>query len=185
MRAVGSPVAEAAASEGAASSRSVGTGGGWPRGATVKRRMELRAEVAGVRVYDDFAHHPTAIATTLEGLRRKVGAERILAIIEPRSNTMRLGRHQDRLAESAAAADQVIWYQPPGLDWSLDKVVAVSPVPARVASDLQQLIDEVAASVPADADSSKGPSHVVIMSNGGFGGIHDKLIQALRQRAAG
>ncbi len=147
--------------------------------AGVKRRMELRAEVGGVRVYDDFAHHPTAIATTLEGLRHKVGAERIVAIIEPRSNTMRLGRHQDRLAGSTAAADEVIWFQPPGLDWSLDQVVAASPVPARVAGDLQQLVEEVAAS----AATGKGPSHVVIMSNGGFGGIHDKLIQALRLRA--
>ena len=152
--------------------------------AGVKRRMELRAEVSGVRVYDDFAHHPTAIATTLEGLRHKVGAERIVAIIEPRSNTMRLGRHQDHLAESTAAANEVIWFQPPGLDWSLDKVVVASPVPARVAGDLQQLVADVAASAIAASGAGNGACHVVIMSNGGFGGIHDKLIQALRLRAA-
>ncbi|MBM7335179.1 UDP-N-acetylmuramate:L-alanyl-gamma-D-glutamyl-meso-diaminopimelate ligase [Alloalcanivorax marinus] len=138
----------------------------------VKRRMELRGEVAGVRVYDDFAHHPTAIATTLEGLRRKVGKERVLAVIEPRSNTMRLGRHRDALAASTADADRVIWYQPPGLDWSLDPVVADSPVPASVSRDLEELVATVAA--------ESGPLHVVVMSNGGFGGVHEKLLTALR-----
>jgi len=138
----------------------------------VKRRMELRGEIAGVHVYDDFAHHPTAIATTLDGLRRKVGEQRIVAIIEPRSNTMRLGRHRDTLAQSTSAADQVIWYQPPGLDWSLDEVVAQSPVPARVEQDLDALVAAVAA-------SEHGPCHLVVMSNGGFGGIHGKLLDAL------
>ncbi|MCE7522181.1 UDP-N-acetylmuramate:L-alanyl-gamma-D-glutamyl-meso-diaminopimelate ligase [Alloalcanivorax xenomutans] len=138
----------------------------------VKRRMELRGEIAGVHVYDDFAHHPTAIATTLDGLRRKVGEQRIVAIIEPRSNTMRLGRHRDTLAQSTAAADQVIWYQPPGLDWSLDDVVAQSPVPARVEQDLDALVAAVAA-------SERGPCHLVVMSNGGFGGIHGKLLDEL------
>lgn len=142
----------------------------------VKRRMELRGEVNGVRVYDDFAHHPTAIATTLEGLRRRVGGERILAIIEPRSNTMRLGRHQDTLAASTAEADEVIWYQPPGLDWSLQAVLERSPVPARVEQDLDALIATV-------AEQTHGPCHIVIMSNGGFGGIHGKLLAALTGRA--
>jgi UDP-N-acetylmuramate: L-alanyl-gamma-D-glutamyl-meso-diaminopimelate ligase len=140
--------------------------------AGVKRRMELRGEAGGVRVYDDFAHHPTAIATTLHGLRCKVGGERIVAIIEPRSNTMRLGRHQQTLAASVAEADEVIWYQPPGLDWSLDPVVAHSPVPARVERDLDALIAQV-------ANHEHGPCHVVVMSNGGFGGIHGKLLTAL------
>jgi UDP-N-acetylmuramate: L-alanyl-gamma-D-glutamyl-meso-diaminopimelate ligase len=90
----------------------------------VKRRMELIGECGGIRVYDDFAHHPTAIETTLAGLRANVGEGRILAIIEPRSNTMRLGSHRESLAASAQQADEVIWYQPPGLDWSLDDVVA-------------------------------------------------------------
>ena len=140
----------------------------------VKRRMELRGEVDGVRVYDDFAHHPTAIATTLDGLRRRVGDEQVLAVIEPRSNTMRLGRHREALAASARDADQVIWYQPPGLEWSLDAVVAESPVPARVETDLDALVASVAA--------QPGPLNVVIMSNGGFGGVHEKLLVALRQR---
>ena len=138
----------------------------------VKRRMELRGEVDGVRVYDDFAHHPTAIATTLEGLRRKVGEGHILAIIEPRSNTMRMGSHKAALAGSTVSADEVIWYQPPGLDWSLDSVLADSPVPSSVSESLDDIIARVVA--------HKGESlDVVVMSNGGFGGIHQKLLDAL------
>ena len=141
----------------------------------VKRRMELLGTVAGISVYDDFAHHPTAIRTTLEGLRGKVGERRIRAVIEPRSNTMRLGTHKDSLAASAESADSVVWYQPAGLDWDLAPVVADSPVPARVASDIPALVAELAAEAEAgDA--------IVIMSNGGFGGIHQKLLAALRAR---
>ena len=140
----------------------------------VKRRMELRGEVAGVRVYDDFAHHPTAIATTLDGLRRKVGDGKILAIIEPRSNTMRLGNHKAALAGSTGCADEVIWYQPPGLDWSLDSVLSESPVPASVSQSLDEIVAKVV--------SHKGePLNVVVMSNGGFGGIHQKLLDALAE----
>ena len=140
----------------------------------VKRRMELRGEVAGVRVYDDFAHHPTAIATTLDGLRRKVGDGKILAIIEPRSNTMRLGNHKAALAGSTGCADEVIWYQPPGLDWSLDSVLSESPVPASVSESLDEIVAKVV--------SHKGePLNVVVMSNGGFGGIHQKLLDALAE----
>lgn len=141
----------------------------------VKRRMELLGTVNGITVYDDFAHHPTAIRTTLEGLRGRVGDQRIWAVIEPRSNTMRMGSHKDGLADSAQAADQVIWYQPAGLDWDLTPVVAASPVPAQVASDIPAVIARlVAEAAPGDA--------VVIMSNGGFGGIHQKLLAALRAR---
>ncbi len=138
-----------------------------------RRRMELVGDVGGIKVYDDFAHHPTAIATTLEGLRRNVGPDvRIRAIIEPRSNTMRLGVHKPRLAPSTAAATDVVWYQPPGLNWDLDDVIAASPVPARVV----QSIDDIIAGLVADAQPG---DHVVIMSNGGFGGIHGKLVAAL------
>src|SRR5690606_37786710 len=94
--------------------------------ASVKRRMEVVCRVNGITVYDDFAHHPTAIAATLEGLRARVGGGRIVAVIEPRSNTMRLGTHLQQLAPATAAADEVIWYQPPGLDWPLEAVVAAS-----------------------------------------------------------
>lgn len=138
----------------------------------VKRRMEIVGEVRGITVYDDFAHHPTAIATTLEGLRKKVGKARIIAVIEPRSNTMRLGMHKENLAPSVAAADQVLWYQPEGLNWDLGPVVASSPVPAQVLNSIEAILAKVVA-------EAKAGDQVVIMSNGGFGGIHQKLVQAL------
>ena len=141
----------------------------------VKRRMELLATVGGIAVYDDFAHHPTAIATTLEGLRGRVGEGRIVALIEPRSNTMRMGVYKDRLAPATASADEVIWYQPPGLDWSLDSVIANSPTPARLSTDLDRSVSELAASL-------KAGDHLVIMSNGGFGGVHQRVLKALRSR---
>ncbi len=138
----------------------------------VKRRMELLGTVRDIAVYDDFAHHPTAISTTLAGLRAQLGQRRIWAVIEPRSNTMRLGVHKAGLAASAAAADEVIWYQPTGMDWDLGSVVAASPVSAQVATDLDGIIGRIVAEAkPGDA--------VVIMSNGGFGGIHQKLLTAL------
>lgn len=138
----------------------------------VKRRMEVVGEVRGITVYDDFAHHPTAIATTLEGLRKKVGRARIIAVIEPRSNTMRLGAHKDSLAPSVAAADEVFWYQPEGLNWDLGPVVAASPVPAQVLGSIDAIVAAVVArAAPGD--------QVLVMSNGGFGGIHQKLVQAL------
>ncbi|NVK42790.1 MAG: UDP-N-acetylmuramate:L-alanyl-gamma-D-glutamyl-meso-diaminopimelate ligase [Oceanospirillaceae bacterium] len=143
----------------------------------VKRRMELVAEVGGVSVYDDFAHHPTAIATTLEGLRARVGNAPVTAVIEPRSNTMRLGAHRAALAPSVRAADRVHWYQPAGLDWSLDGVVADSPVPASLACDVDGLVAELV------RDAVPG-SHILIMSNGGFEGIHQRLVAALREARA-
>ena len=125
-----------------------------------------------MKVYDDLAHHPTAIATTLDGLRRKVGEGKILAVIEPRSNTMRMGSHKSALAASTGCADEVIWYQPPGLDWSLESVLAEAPVPSSVSDSLDDIIARVA--------THKGKSlSVVVMSNGGFGGIHQKLLDAL------
>ena len=143
----------------------------------VKRRMELVGEVNNISVYDDFAHHPTAIKTTLEGLRKKVGKRKIWAIIEPRSNTMRMGTHKDNLAQSASDADQVIWYQPAGLDWDLSPVIAASSVPARVAQTIDNIIDDIAA-------NAQSGDAIVVMSNGGFGGIHGKLVAALKARFA-
>jgi UDP-N-acetylmuramate: L-alanyl-gamma-D-glutamyl-meso-diaminopimelate ligase len=138
----------------------------------VKRRMELLGEPGGITVYDDFAHHPTAIATTLAGLRAKVGQQRIIAVIEPRSNTMRLGSHLDRLADATAQADHVIWYQPEGLDWSLDTVVASSAGRAQVQQSIPQIIESLLQTAVAG-------DHIVIMSNGGFAGIHQQLVTAL------
>lgn len=139
----------------------------------VKRRMELLAEVNGVTVYDDFAHHPTAIATTLAGLRAKVGKQKITAIIEPRSNTMRMGSHLAKLAEATRLADRVIWYQPPGLDWSLTSVVAESQGRASV----MQSTDDIINTMVSTAELGE---QVVIMSNGGFAGIHQQLVTALQ-----
>jgi len=140
----------------------------------VARRMQLRGEVRGVRVYDDFAHHPTAIATTLDGLRRRVGpAERIVAVLEPRSHTMRMGVHRDTLAPSLARADEVWLYAPADLGWDASVVLGALGSRARCAGDVDTLARELArAARPGD--------HVLIMSNGGFGGLHEKLLKQLR-----
>ncbi len=141
----------------------------------VKRRMELIGEVAGIRVYDDFAHHPTAIETTLQGIRAQVGDAPVIAVIEPRSNTMRMGMHRQNLATSAGQADRVFWYQPAGLDWSLQEVVDSCANPAQLACDTDTVIAQLV------ADTQPG-SHIVIMSNGGFDGIHTRLVKALQQK---
>lgn len=138
----------------------------------VKRRMQLRGEVSGVRVYDDFAHHPTAIETTLNGLRSNVGDKRIIAILEPRSNTMRMGVHEGRLADSLQLADEVILFQPEGLDWDLQQVTDAMPEKAKIYSNVEAIVDYLA-SIAQSGDQ------FLIMSNGGFDGIHDKLLAAL------
>jgi UDP-N-acetylmuramate: L-alanyl-gamma-D-glutamyl-meso-diaminopimelate ligase len=140
----------------------------------VKRRMEKVAQVNGVTVYDDFAHHPTAIATTLDGLRKRVGQAQIIAVIEPRSNSMKLGAHRSGLPASVMQADQVFWYAPANLGWDLGATVADSQVPTAVCDSLEAIIEGVKA-------RAKANTHVVIMSNGGFGGLHGKLAQALDQ----
>ena len=143
----------------------------------VARRMELRAEVDGVSVYDDFAHHPTAIATTLAGLRARVGDGRILAVLEPRSNTMQMGVHKDSLRDSLADADRVLVFRPDGLDWDLDAAMrgldGLAGIHGDIDALLRQLLDEV----------ESGDS-VLIMSNGGFGGLHQRFIDALSAREA-
>ncbi|MBD9676986.1 UDP-N-acetylmuramate:L-alanyl-gamma-D-glutamyl-meso-diaminopimelate ligase [Pseudomonas sp. PDM18] len=139
---------------------------------SVKRRMEKVAEVKGVTIYDDFAHHPTAIATTLDGLRKRVGAAKVIAVVEPRSNSMKLGAHRDGLPESVVQADNVFWYAPPNLGWDLAATVASSTVPTQVCDSLEAIIAGV------KAIAAPG-TQVVVMSNGGFGGLHGKLAQAL------
>ncbi|MDO9243299.1 MAG: UDP-N-acetylmuramate:L-alanyl-gamma-D-glutamyl-meso-diaminopimelate ligase [Rhodocyclaceae bacterium] len=141
---------------------------------SVRRRLEVRGTVNGVTVYDDFAHHPTAIATTLAGLRGKVGASRILAVLEPRSNTMKLGAMKDALPGSLAAADGVFCYSA-NLGW--DAAAALAPIGGKavVTDDLTDLVARiVTAAAPGD--------HVLVLSNGGFGGIHGKLLAALAAR---
>ncbi|ARU87175.1 UDP-N-acetylmuramate:L-alanyl-gamma-D-glutamyl-meso-diaminopimelate ligase [Pseudomonas sp. M30-35] len=137
-----------------------------------KRRMEKVAEVNGVTIYDDFAHHPTAIATTLDGLRKQIGPAKLIAVIEPRSNSMKLGAHRDGLPGSVHQADQVYWYAPANLGWDLAAVVASSTVPTTVCDSLEAII----AGVKAQAEPG---TQIVVMSNGGFGGLHGKLAKAL------
>jgi len=139
----------------------------------VKRRMELLGTLRGIEVYDDFAHHPTAIETTLDGARKRLGERRLWAVIEPRSNTMRMGSHKDGLAHSARLADEVIWYQPEGLDWDLQPVVEAAPNKSQVSRSLDEIIQRIV------QEAGEGDA-VVIMSNGGFGGLHQKLLAALQ-----
>ncbi len=138
----------------------------------VKRRLETRGTVDGITVYDDFAHHPTAIRTTLAGLRGKVGKARILAVLEPRSNTMKLGVMKDALAGSLAAADRVYCYGA-GLGWNPTAALAPLGGKAEIHHDIPRLVAAITAAAHAG-------DHVLIMSNGGFGGIHDKLLAQLK-----
>jgi UDP-N-acetylmuramate: L-alanyl-gamma-D-glutamyl-meso-diaminopimelate ligase len=137
----------------------------------VKRRMEVRGTVNGITVYDDFAHHPTAIDTTVAGLRRKVGAARILAVLEPRSNTMKLGVMKDALPGSLKDADLVFCYAG-NLGWDARGALAPLGDKAVVKDDLDELIAAIAV-------TAKSGDHVLVMSNGGFGGIHEKLLERL------
>ena len=133
----------------------------------VKRRMELIINKAGISVYDDFAHHPTAIQSTLDGLRKQVGKEKILAIIEPRSNTMRLGIHTRSLAESLVEADEAIIYQPENLGWDMSQLLQYGDN-IRIYNDLEAIIDNIKI-------QAGGICHVLLMSNGSFGGIYQRL----------
>ena len=138
----------------------------------VKRRMEIKAVVNGITLYDDFAHHPTAIETTLKGLRAKVGDQRILAVLEPRSNTMKMGIHKDSLAKSWSAADQVFIFEPRNLSWSMEELLAKSEITASLHKDMNILIKSI-------VTYAKPGDHIVVMSNGSFGGIHELLINQL------
>jgi UDP-N-acetylmuramate: L-alanyl-gamma-D-glutamyl-meso-diaminopimelate ligase len=143
----------------------------------IARRMQLRGEVHGIRVYDDFAHHPTAIATTVDGLRRRVGKGRILAVLEMRSNTMRMGVHNDLIAPALTAADEVFMFTPPDLGW--DTAPLMRELGAR--GHAVATVDAMAVAV---AQAGVAGDSVLVMSNGGFGGLHEKLLTALRQRFA-
>jgi UDP-N-acetylmuramate: L-alanyl-gamma-D-glutamyl-meso-diaminopimelate ligase len=145
----------------------------------VKRRMEVRGTVNGVTVYDDFAHHPTAIETTIEGLRDRIGrgGARILAVLEPRSNTMKQGRMNAQLPDALIDADFVYCY---GKQLGWDPAAVLQPLGAKAQTfdDLSRLIDAVIARArPGD--------HVLVMSNGGFGGVHDRILDALGPAGAG
>jgi len=141
----------------------------------IKRRMELRGKVNEISVYDDFAHHPTAIETTLKGLRANVADSKIIAVLEPRSNTMRLGIHKETLANSLNEADEVFLFQPKGLDWEMSHVLDALPNKSVLYDDIDDLVDIL-------SEQAKSGDHILIMSNGGFGGIHEKLLTALKNK---
>ena len=140
-----------------------------------KRRMEFKGEAHGVKIYDDFAHHPTAIATTLGGLRARVGLARIIAVLEPRSNTMKMGVHQKELVLSLVKADEAYLFAPADLGWDIHQVAAEAPTPTHVYHDLDAMVNQLVA-------QAKAGDHILVMSNGGFGGIHGKLLSALQSR---
>ena len=139
----------------------------------VKRRLEVRGTVRGITVYDDFAHHPTAIATTLAALRARVDNARILAVLELRSNTMRMGVHRDSLGAALSLADRVLMLRPDSLNWSLERVTAAL-------NDRGQVYPSVDAILQALMGAVRDGDHVLIMSNGGFGNIHGQLLERLR-----
>jgi len=138
----------------------------------VKRRLEVRGEYAGVTLYDDFAHHPTAIRVTLAALRARVGEARLVAVLELRSNTMRMGVHREELAKSLAAADRVVVLQPPELKFSLHEILAPLGDKACILESVDAIVETLRAELVTG-------DHCLIMSNGGFGGLHTRLAEAL------
>lgn len=140
--------------------------------AGIKRRMELIGDVGDVLVFDDFAHHPTAITTTLDGAKKHLSGRRIWAVIEPRSNTMKLGSHRDSLAPSASLADQVIWYEPSSLTWGLKDAIGDAPNQCVLGS-----VEDILTHLKTH---TKAGDAVIIMSNGGFEGIHQRLLSTLQ-----
>ena len=140
-----------------------------------KRRMELIGELGGVRVFDDFAHHPTAIETTLKGLGAQVPESRIIAILEPRSNTMRMGVHGERLPASLKTADRVLIFSPPDLEWNAREEFVLLGEKLVVCEAVEEIVQRV-------VDTVQAGDQVLIMSNGGFGGIHQRLLDALENR---
>jgi UDP-N-acetylmuramate: L-alanyl-gamma-D-glutamyl-meso-diaminopimelate ligase len=141
-----------------------------------KRRLELYGEINNIEIYDDFAHHPTAILATLEALRSKIGANRrILAVLEPRSNTMKLGVSKDELAPSLGRADEIFIFQPEQLPWLVADVVDACIQPAHWTGDIDLLVEMITKTArPTDA--------ILIMSNGGFNGIHKKILESLEKQ---
>ncbi|RPF24967.1 UDP-N-acetylmuramate:L-alanyl-gamma-D-glutamyl-meso-diaminopimelate ligase [Vibrio crassostreae] len=137
-----------------------------------KRRLEFKGEVVGVSVYDDFAHHPTAIELTLGGLRNKVDTKKIIAVLEPRSATMKRGVHKETLADSLKQADSTYLFQPDNIDWSVQDVADACHQPAHVSDDMDAFVAKIVSEAQAG-------DQILVMSNGGFGGIHQKLLDAL------
>ncbi|MDX2373419.1 UDP-N-acetylmuramate:L-alanyl-gamma-D-glutamyl-meso-diaminopimelate ligase [Psychrobacter sp. PP-21] len=147
--------------------------------AGIKRRMELIGDVNDILVFDDFAHHPTAITMTLDGAKKKLADRRLWAIIEPRSNTMKMGIHQDSLAESAALADYTLWYEPTGLEWGLKEVIEQACTESDSIGN-QQVMSSIDTIIEHIITHAQAGDAIVVMSNGGFEGIHQRLLTALR-----
>lgn len=140
------------------------------------RRLEVKGEVNGITVYDDFAHHPTAITATIDALRGKVGRDqRILAVLEPRSNTMKMGVHKDEIAPALADADEVFVLQPDTIDWAVSQITDNLTQPSKWTADLDELVKMIVA-------EAKPTDKILVMSNGAFGGIHNKLLEALKAK---
>jgi len=146
----------------------------------VKRRLETIGVANDITIYDDFAHHPTAISTTVDGLRRRVGAARILAVLEPRSNTMKLGVMKAQLPNSLQEANKVFAFGASSgkesLGWDLNEVLA--PLNAKEAHKAMAF-DDLQALVAAVAKEARPGDHILVMSNGGFGGVHQKILKVL------
>ena len=140
-----------------------------------KRRMELLDTVNGIEVYDDFAHHPTAITTSLSGMRARVGEGKVTVILEPRSNTMKSGVHKDTLANSLSLASNAFLYQAGNIDWDISAAMSSASIPVEVLFDIDEIVDKVAA-------QATSTDTIIVMSNGGFGGLHQKLLAKLRNQ---
>lgn len=141
----------------------------------IKRRLEVRGVVNDITVYDDFAHHPTAIEETLAAMNEIRGNGKVFAVLEPRSNTMRMGVHKDRLSDCWQQADEICLYQPEGMDWNLNDVVTQSKTPATIFSGTEKIIEHLLAELTAG-------DHILIMSNGGFEAIHQRMLDALSEK---
>lgn len=139
------------------------------------RRLEVKGEVNGITLYDDFAHHPTAIESTIAALRGKVGKERIIAVLEPRSNTMKMGIHKDEIAPSLKDADEVFIFQPETIPWSVSSITDALSQKSAWSADLEELIAMI-------AENARENDHILVMSNGDFGGIHHKLLVKLAEK---
>ena len=139
-----------------------------------KRRLEVKGEVNGITVYDDFAHHPTAIEATIDALRSKISKDsRIIAVLEPRSNTMKMGVHKDDIAPSLHDAQAVFIYQPDTIPWKVSQITDALTQPAKWSASIDTLVEMI-------AQEAKTGDHILVMSNGAFGGIHHKLIEKLK-----
>jgi UDP-N-acetylmuramate:L-alanyl-gamma-D-glutamyl-meso-diaminopimelate ligase len=142
-----------------------------------KRRLEVKGNIHDITVYDDFAHHPTEIRATLTALRDKVGANaRILAVLEPRSNTMKMGVHKDEIAPALEKADAVFLFQPETIPWKVADIADALTQPAAHSDDLAALVNMI-------ATEAKPTDHILVMSNGSFGGIHQKILDALQKKS--